>query len=140
MKKFSLAAAGMLIALTAIPAIADGTADQLRSRRTDLLRRDGLAPSTPVASSDLLAPRGEGKLSLGRVLPGLDPAPSVPVVVDDFRQDFADAPLQQAEGIIVPDVQMLDMPLSMAVPAEQMARIRQELSTLYALDLPVEAQ
>jgi hypothetical protein len=136
MKKVSLVAAGMLIALAAIPAIADGTADQLRTRRTDLLRRDAPALSTPVVNSGL--PGRDEHLSVGRVSPRLETTPVVPVVLDDFSPDFTEATLETTESIVVPDVKLLDFGLNVAVPAEQAARIRQELSTIYLLDLPVE--
>lgn len=139
MKKFTLAAAGMLVALTALPSLADeGTAAPLRTRRTDLLQRDVPAPTAPVATT-ATAPvlNRTGYMAAERVVPPqAEPAP-LPVVAAESQPWDADVSVVLAPISEVPGVIHRDASVVVGQDAETLARIRQETAALVWADVPV---
>lgn len=139
MRKLPLAVAGIFVALTALPSLADdGTDTQLRTRRTDLLTRVVPAPTAPVATAAVPAIPRVGAVVTQRVaIPELAPEP-LPVVDAEVAAPDGDVSLQLGPITEIPGLVMRDTPLLVGTPSgEVMARIRQETAALVMHDLPV---
>jgi len=144
MKKFSWAVAGVLVALTALPTLAsaagDSSADSLRTRRTDLLRRVEPTMPAPVAPGSEQVVIGETSRSPERNLPPrFEPNPGLPGFSEAYDALDLDVQLELGPLMDMADFSMLERPLSTpTLPSELQAVIRRELASLHCLDLPVE--
>lgn len=140
MKKFSLVVAGVIVALTALPSLADeGTAAPLRTRRTDLLQRDVPAPTAPVVVTATVPVLDRtAALANERIVPPqAEPAP-LPVPAAEIAPPERDLTLQLGSVVEISGLVLRDQRLVAGqTTAEVQAIIRQETAALVCRDLPV---
>lgn len=144
MKRFHWAAAGVLVALTALPVVAsateDGPADSLRTRRTDLLRRSRPELTAPATVNDQPTVGSGDRRTDDQALPGrFDATPTLPDFDETVDAVRTDASLEPGALIDLADFHVLDMGIVAPVLSPELqAVIRRELASIRTLDLPVE--
>lgn len=138
MKKLSLIAAALVLAAAALPAIADGTGDQVRSRRVNLLERVDPTPTAPVVAAETpLAGRQDAR----RIEPELNSG-----LEDSTPLAFFDA---SAASVLSADVELAPASLEdldvhalsarVELPTQQsevQVMIRRALANLHCLSVP----
>jgi hypothetical protein len=131
------------VALPVLASAADdsggaGTADTLRTRRTDLLRRAS-ATVDVAATSETPVVGGTRRWTPGDTLPPrIEPMPTLPGFDPAVDALNADATLEVGPSTDFGDFYLVDVPCVVpTLSSETQAVIRRELASLHMLDLPV---